>query len=200
MIVRLYGNGKVGLTLGGLGKFKIDGFGKGPSGDEVESELEIGELFSLASAARKSRGAEGEARPSHYRSYGRQLFVAQQAAVHPLITWQFTILFVPLLPAQVLTGSLPSMKSSPPLPSIVSTPGPPQTKSFPSPAVIVSFPAPPEMKSFPSRPSIMSSPPRPRMQSLPAVPTRLSEWFVPIMMCDPVGQQDESSARMAVTF
>ena len=49
-IVRLYGNGGEGLTLGALGKFKIDGFGKGPSGDEVESELEIGGLLSFASA------------------------------------------------------------------------------------------------------------------------------------------------------
>src|SRR5258708_10262934 len=47
-IVRLYGNGAEGLTLGALGKFKIDGFGKGPSGNEVESELEIGGLLSLA--------------------------------------------------------------------------------------------------------------------------------------------------------
>jgi hypothetical protein len=48
-IVRLYGNGREGLTLGGLGKFKIDGFGKGPGGDEVESEVEIGALVSFAS-------------------------------------------------------------------------------------------------------------------------------------------------------
>jgi hypothetical protein len=49
-IVRLYGNGREGLTIGALGKFKIDGFGKGPGGDEVESELEFGALLSFASA------------------------------------------------------------------------------------------------------------------------------------------------------
>jgi hypothetical protein len=49
-IVRLYGDGREGLTLGGLGKFKVDGFGKGPGGDEVESELEFGALLSYASA------------------------------------------------------------------------------------------------------------------------------------------------------
>jgi hypothetical protein len=49
-IVRLYGNGREGLTLGALGKFKIDGFGKGPEGEEVESEVEAGGLLSYASA------------------------------------------------------------------------------------------------------------------------------------------------------
>jgi hypothetical protein len=49
-IVRLYGDGGQGLTLGALGKFKIDGFGKGPEGEEVESELEFGGLLSFASA------------------------------------------------------------------------------------------------------------------------------------------------------
>jgi hypothetical protein len=48
-IVRLYGDGRQGLTLGALGKFKIDGFGKGPDGEEVESELEFGGLMSFAS-------------------------------------------------------------------------------------------------------------------------------------------------------
>src|SRR5207245_5862306 len=48
-IVRLYGNGRDGLTLGALGKFKIDGFGKGRNGDEVESEVEIGGLMSFES-------------------------------------------------------------------------------------------------------------------------------------------------------
>jgi hypothetical protein len=49
-IVRLYGDGREGLTLGALGKFKIDGFGKGPDGEEVESEVEAGGLLSYASA------------------------------------------------------------------------------------------------------------------------------------------------------
>src|SRR5258706_15532042 len=67
--VRLYGDGRKGLTLGALGKFKIDGFGKGASGDEVESELEVGALLSLASTrwhldanaiAGRGLGDEGE--------------------------------------------------------------------------------------------------------------------------------------------
>jgi hypothetical protein len=49
-IVRLLGDGREGFTLGALGKFKIDGFGKGPDRDEVESELEIGGLVSFAGA------------------------------------------------------------------------------------------------------------------------------------------------------
>jgi hypothetical protein len=49
-IVRILGDGREGFTLGGLGKFKIDGFGKGPDGEEVESEIEAGALLSYASA------------------------------------------------------------------------------------------------------------------------------------------------------
>ncbi|HKQ69338.1 MAG TPA: hypothetical protein VJT73_08365 [Polyangiaceae bacterium] len=49
-IVRLYGNGREGLSLGALGKFKIDGFGKGRDGDEVESELEVGALASFVAS------------------------------------------------------------------------------------------------------------------------------------------------------
>jgi hypothetical protein len=49
-VVRLFGDGREGFTLGALGKFKIDGFGKGPNGDEVESELEMGALLSFAEA------------------------------------------------------------------------------------------------------------------------------------------------------
>jgi hypothetical protein len=49
-IVRILGDGREGFTLGGLGKYKIDGFGKGPEGEEVESELEAGALMSYASA------------------------------------------------------------------------------------------------------------------------------------------------------
>jgi hypothetical protein len=49
-IVRILGGGREGFTLGGLGKYKIDGFGKGLEGEEVESELEAGALLSYASA------------------------------------------------------------------------------------------------------------------------------------------------------
>jgi hypothetical protein len=68
-IVRLYGDGRQGLTLGALGKFKIEGFGKGPDGEEVESEVEIGGLLAIASAgwhldanaiAGRGLGDEGE--------------------------------------------------------------------------------------------------------------------------------------------
>ncbi|MET0591509.1 MAG: hypothetical protein ABW133_02345 [Polyangiaceae bacterium] len=45
-IVRLYGDPRDGLSLGALGKFKVDGFSAGPDGDEVESEIEAGALVS----------------------------------------------------------------------------------------------------------------------------------------------------------
>src|SRR5262245_37889580 len=68
-IVRLVGNAREGFTLGALGKFKIDGFGKWANGDEVESELEMGALLSFAEAgwhadanaiAGRGLGDEGE--------------------------------------------------------------------------------------------------------------------------------------------
>jgi hypothetical protein len=42
---RLYGTRGKGLELGALGRYKIDGFGRGPDGDEVEGELETGFLI-----------------------------------------------------------------------------------------------------------------------------------------------------------
>ena len=48
VIVGLHGNRTEGLSLSGLGKFKIDGFAAGPDHDEVESEIEIGFLASVA--------------------------------------------------------------------------------------------------------------------------------------------------------
>jgi hypothetical protein len=45
-ILRLYGDGREGASIGFLGKFKVDGFAAGPSHDEVESEIELGALFS----------------------------------------------------------------------------------------------------------------------------------------------------------
>jgi hypothetical protein len=81
-IVRLYGDGREGLTLGALGKFKIDGFGKGPAGDEVESELEVGALLSFASAgwhldanaiAGRGLGDEGEMDSEGRLRLGRDL-------------------------------------------------------------------------------------------------------------------------------
>jgi hypothetical protein len=47
-IARLYGNGLTGLTLGVLGKFKVEGFSAGPNRDEIESEAEAGGLLSYA--------------------------------------------------------------------------------------------------------------------------------------------------------
>jgi hypothetical protein len=49
-MVRLYGNGRAGLSLGALGKFKVDGFAAGPNHDEMESELEAGALLSYIEA------------------------------------------------------------------------------------------------------------------------------------------------------
>ena len=81
-LVRLYGDGREGLTLGALGKFKIDGFGKGPEGEEVESEIEIGGLLSLATAgwhldanaiAGRGLGDEGEMDTEGRLRLGRDL-------------------------------------------------------------------------------------------------------------------------------
>jgi hypothetical protein len=49
-IVQLLGERRQGWSLGGLGKFKVDGFASGPHKDEIESELEVGALISLAEA------------------------------------------------------------------------------------------------------------------------------------------------------
>ncbi len=79
-VVRLYGNGGEGLTLGALGKFKIDGFGRGADGNEVESELEVGGLLSLASSswhldanaiAGRGLGDEGEMDTEGRLRFGR---------------------------------------------------------------------------------------------------------------------------------
>ena len=48
VVGRLLGSRDKGWSLGALGKFKIDGFAAGPSGDEVESEMELGALVSFA--------------------------------------------------------------------------------------------------------------------------------------------------------
>lgn len=48
-IVRLAGTPGRGLSLGAIGKYKIDGFGVGPNG-EIESEIESGLLLSYARA------------------------------------------------------------------------------------------------------------------------------------------------------
>jgi hypothetical protein len=44
-IVHLLGNGE-GWSLGGLGRFKVDGFASSPSKGELESEIELGALVS----------------------------------------------------------------------------------------------------------------------------------------------------------
>lgn len=47
-IVPLLGERHHGWSLGGLGKFKVNGFASGPEKDEIESELELGALISFA--------------------------------------------------------------------------------------------------------------------------------------------------------
>lgn len=47
-IVPLLGERHHGWSLGGLGKFKVDGFASGPEKNEIESELELGALISFA--------------------------------------------------------------------------------------------------------------------------------------------------------
>jgi hypothetical protein len=68
-IVRLYGNGREGFSLGALGKFKVDGFAEGPGRDEIESEVELGALASYRNStfyldmnaiAGRGTGDEGE--------------------------------------------------------------------------------------------------------------------------------------------
>lgn len=44
---RLLGNAQQGWVLGAIGKWKAEGFGVGPHGDEIESELEGGLLLSF---------------------------------------------------------------------------------------------------------------------------------------------------------
>jgi hypothetical protein len=48
-IVRFYGDPMRGLSLGALGRYKIDGFGLGPN-REIESEIESGVILSYAAA------------------------------------------------------------------------------------------------------------------------------------------------------
>jgi hypothetical protein len=47
LLGRILGGRPEGWALGVLGKWKAEGFGVGPHGDEIESELEGGALFSL---------------------------------------------------------------------------------------------------------------------------------------------------------
>jgi hypothetical protein len=47
VVVRILGDASDGWSLGGLGKFKVDGFASGPDKDEVESEIELGALASF---------------------------------------------------------------------------------------------------------------------------------------------------------
>jgi hypothetical protein len=49
-IGRMLGGAKEHYSLGALGKWKAEGFGVGPHGDEIESEIEGGLLFSLDQA------------------------------------------------------------------------------------------------------------------------------------------------------
>lgn len=48
LIGRILGGRREGYALSALGKWKAEGFGVGPHGDEIESELEGGVLFSFA--------------------------------------------------------------------------------------------------------------------------------------------------------
>lgn len=47
LVGRILGGRREGYTLGALAKWKAEGFGVGPHGDEVESEIEGGALFSV---------------------------------------------------------------------------------------------------------------------------------------------------------
>lgn len=50
LVGRILGGGGEGHALGALAKWKAEGFGVGPHGDEIESEIEGGALFSLESS------------------------------------------------------------------------------------------------------------------------------------------------------
>ncbi len=50
LIGRILGGAAKGYALGALAKWKAEGFGVGPHGDEIESEIEGGALFSFESA------------------------------------------------------------------------------------------------------------------------------------------------------
>ena len=82
MILNFYGNGADGLSLGALGKFKIDGFAGGPSRDEIESEVELGALLSYRGAswyvdanaiAGRGMGDDGEMDTEARLRFGRAL-------------------------------------------------------------------------------------------------------------------------------
>jgi hypothetical protein len=49
-ILRILGDGREGVSVGALGKFKVEGFAAGPNRDEIESELEMGALVSYRGA------------------------------------------------------------------------------------------------------------------------------------------------------
>jgi hypothetical protein len=51
LVAHVLGRPNLGWSLGGLAKFKVDGFAGGPNKDEIETELEIGALASLSQAA-----------------------------------------------------------------------------------------------------------------------------------------------------
>jgi hypothetical protein len=81
-IVRLYGSGIEGFSVGALGKFKVDGFAGGPSRDEVESEVELGALVSYRdinwyldanAVAGQGTGDDGETDAEGRLRFGRYL-------------------------------------------------------------------------------------------------------------------------------
>ena len=82
MILHFYGEGDEGLSLGALGKFKIDGFAGGPARDEIESEIELGMLASYRHAswyvdanaiAGQGTGDDGEMDTEARLRFGRAL-------------------------------------------------------------------------------------------------------------------------------
>jgi hypothetical protein len=82
VVVPLLGERRHGWSLGGLGKFKIDGFASGPHRDEVESELELGALISLSESgfhfdlnliAGRGLGDDGETDTETRLRFGRKL-------------------------------------------------------------------------------------------------------------------------------
>ena len=82
-VVHLLGDRRQGWSLGGLGKFKVDGFASGPSRDEIESELELGALISFAELggfhfdinliAGRGLGDDGETDTETRLRFGRDL-------------------------------------------------------------------------------------------------------------------------------
>jgi hypothetical protein len=126
---RFLGEQNTGWSLGGLGKFKVDGFAGGPTRDEVESEVELGALLSFAEVgwhwdfnaiAGRGTGDEGEtdteARMRLGRDVGRYVRLGLDSQVRVRVggpkylpngrIWDFAAGFQAVFGSQSLFGSL----------------------------------------------------------------------------------------------